>query len=133
MLRILHNTSWNFLKQWKLAVISVIVFVLPAIVLVPLKGFRYSIEFTGGTQVQLTFKQAPSIEDVRAVLSASGHGDAEVITFGAPNEIKIRAQEAQQVEQLVEGASMRTPSRSVRHRASARASATNSAVRPRSR
>jgi preprotein translocase subunit SecF len=104
MLRILHNTSWDFLKQWKLSVITVAVFVIPAVVLIPVRGFNYSIEFTGGTQMELTFREAPAIADVRAAISGAGLGDAEIFTYGAPTEIVIRAQESQQVAQLEAGA-----------------------------
>lgn len=104
MLRILHNTSWDFLKQWKLSVITVAVFVIPAVVLVPIKGFNYSIEFTGGTQMELTFQQAPSIAEVRGAITGAGLGDAEIFTYGAPTEIVIRAQDKQQVAQLEGGA-----------------------------
>ncbi|MCE2803003.1 MAG: protein translocase subunit SecF [Gemmatimonadota bacterium] len=106
MLRILHNTSWDFLKQWKLSVITVAVFVIPAVILIPIRGFNYSIEFTGGTQMELTFREAPAIADVRAAISGAGLGDAEIFTYGAPTEIVIRAQESQQVAQLEAGAEM---------------------------
>jgi preprotein translocase subunit SecF len=104
MFRILHNTNWDFLRQWRLALVTLVVFVLPALVLVPVRGFIWSIEFTGGTQIELRFKEAPAIADVRAAIAASGHGDAEITTFGSPEEIVIRAQEAQQVEALAAGA-----------------------------
>ena len=104
MLRILHNTSWDFLSKWRLAIVTIVVFVVPALVLVPVKGFNYSIEFTGGTQLDIEFATAPNIADVRSALAASGHGDAEIFTFGSPREISIRAQEAEQVAQLDAGA-----------------------------
>lgn len=104
MFRILHNTSWDFLSRWKLAILTVALFVVPATVLVPTVGFNYSIEFTGGTQMDVEFVEAPNIAEVRAALAASGHGDAEIFTFGSPREISIRAQEAEHVEQLATGA-----------------------------
>lgn len=104
MFRILQNTSWDFIRQWKLALITVLLFVIPAIVLVPFTGFNYSIEFTGGTELRLQFAQAPNIADVRAAVSAAGLGEAEITTFGSPEEIRIRAQERSQVERQVGGA-----------------------------
>lgn len=104
MLRILHNTSWDFLSRWRFAILTVVAFVIPALILVPVKGFVYSIEFTGGSQMDVVFVEAPAIADVRAALAESGHGDAEIFTFGSPREISIRAQERAQVEQLAEGA-----------------------------
>lgn len=104
MFRILHNTSWDFIRQWKGAAIALVIFLVPALVLIPMRGFNYSIEFTGGTQMELRFREAPAIADVRAALASSGHGDAEIATFGAPNELLVRAQETQQVEALDAGA-----------------------------
>lgn len=104
MFRILHNTSWDFVRQWKLALITVAIFVVPAVVLVPFTGFNYSIEFTGGTELQLRFAEAPDIADVRATLAEAGLAGAEITTFGAPEEIRIRAQEREQIEQQASGA-----------------------------
>ncbi len=104
MFRILHNTSWDFVSQWKLALVTVLLFVVPAIVLVPFSGFNYSIEFTGGTEMRLAFAEAPDVAEVRATLAAAGLGEAEITTFGAPTEIRIRAQDAAAVEQQVAGA-----------------------------
>lgn len=105
MFRIIRSdANWDFIKRWKLALVTLVAFVLPALVIVPLKGFRQSIEFTGGTQIELRFAVAPAIADVRAAIAAGGHGAAEITTFGSPEEIVIRAQEEQQVENLVAGA-----------------------------
>jgi preprotein translocase subunit SecF len=104
MFRILHNTNFDFVRQWRLALITVVVFVVPAIVLIPISGFNYSIEFTGGTELRLHFPQAPDVADVRAAIADAGLGEAEITTFGSPNEIRIRAQEREQVEQQAAGA-----------------------------
>lgn len=106
MFRILHNTSFDFIGEWKKAVIALVVFILPALVLIPLSGFRYSIEFTGGTQMQIRFAQATETAAVRAALADAGHADAEIATIGAQgeNEFIIRAQEAHQVAQQEAGA-----------------------------
>ena len=104
MFRILHNTKFDFVRQWRLALITVVVFVVPAIVLIPISGFNYSIEFTGGTELRLLFPQAPDVADVRASIADAGLGEAEITTFGSPNEIRIRAQDKAQVEQQASGA-----------------------------
>ncbi|MBX3175551.1 MAG: protein translocase subunit SecF [Gemmatimonadaceae bacterium] len=104
MFRILHNTSWDFVRQWKLAFITVAILVVPAIILVPISGFNYSIEFTGGTELRLRFAEAPALADVRAAMSQAGLGEPEVATFGSPEEIRIRAQEREAVERQAEGA-----------------------------
>ncbi len=106
MLRILHNTSFDFISQWRKAVAALVVFILPALVLIPMQGFRESIEFTGGTQMEVQFAEATETADVRAALAASGHADAEIARVGAESEntFQIRAQEAQHVAAQEAGA-----------------------------
>jgi preprotein translocase SecF subunit len=104
MFRILHNTSWDFIRQWKLAIITVAIFVVPAIVVVPFVGFNYSIEFTGGSEMQLRFVEAPDVAEIRSTLGAAGLGEAEITTFGSAEDIRIRAQERALVERQELGA-----------------------------
>lgn len=104
MLRILHNTKFDFLGRWRTAAILVVVFILPALVLLPVRGFHYSIEFTGGTLMQVQFREAPRIADVRSALSDAGLPGVEISTFGTANELLIRAQEEEHVAQQEGGA-----------------------------
>ncbi|MBC7788481.1 MAG: protein translocase subunit SecF [Anaerolineae bacterium] len=104
MLRILHDTKVDFIRRWRLAAALLLVFILPAIVLIALNGFRYSIEFTGGTLMQVTFKEAPGVANVRAALSGVGLDGVEISTFGSARELVLRAQEQEQVAQQAGGA-----------------------------
>ncbi|MGI9076010.1 MAG: protein translocase subunit SecF [Gemmatimonadaceae bacterium] len=104
MLRILHDTKVDFIRRWRLAAALLVVFILPAIVLIALNGFRYSIEFTGGTLMQVTFKEAPGVANVRAALSGAGLRGVEISTFGSSRELVMRAQEEEQVAQQAGGA-----------------------------
>jgi preprotein translocase subunit SecF len=104
MLRILHNTKFDFIKRWKLALILLVVFIVPALVLIPMRGFNYSIEFTGGTLMRVKFDQAQPIADVRAALSERGLSGAEILQFGTPDELIIRAQQSADVAAQAAGA-----------------------------
>jgi preprotein translocase subunit SecF len=77
----------------------VIVFMVPAVALIVLNGFNWSIEFTGGTRILLNFASVPNIADVRGELTKIGFPNAEVSTFGSPNELSIRVQDATAVAQ----------------------------------
>jgi preprotein translocase subunit SecF len=98
MLRILHDTKIDFIRLWRQAAIGMAVFILPALVLVPFSGFNYSIEFTGGTLMQVAFKQPPDVAQVRTALTQGGVPGVEIARFGT-NELVIRAQEQSAVEQ----------------------------------
>ena len=104
MLRILHNTNYDFIRHWRKAVIAVVAFIVPAIVWILVSGFNYSIEFTGGTLVQLEFEQAPDVGTIRDRLGSAGLGNVEIQTFGSPRELVIRAQGAEAIAQQTTGA-----------------------------
>ena len=104
MLRILHNTHIDFIRLWKPAALLMVLFIVPALVLIPLQGFNYSIEFTGGTQMRLKFTQAPQLAEVRSTLSAAGVRGAEILSFGSPDEFIIRAQQSEQIAAQATGA-----------------------------
>ena len=82
MLRILHNTKIDFIRLWKPAAIGIALFVLPGLLWVAISNFRYSIEFTGGTLMQLEFQQPPDVAGIRAAMTEGGLGSAEIATFG---------------------------------------------------
>jgi len=97
MLRILHDTKYDFIKYWKIAVLATIAFIVLGMALMGYHKFRtgkainYSIEFTGGTEVQLHFTKGPvSADIVRSSVHQAGYSDAEVASFGAPDEFLVK-------------------------------------------
>jgi preprotein translocase subunit SecF len=105
MLRILHNTSIDFIRLWRQAAIAVLLFIVPALVMILVSGFRWSIEFTGGTRIHVVFNQPTAVGDVRAAIGQGGVPDAEIASFGDPREFVIRAQTREAVAQQEQGAS----------------------------
>ena len=104
MLRILHNTRIDFIRLWRRAALLSALFVLPGLVLIAVRGYTYSIEFTGGTLMQVEFRQDVEAEDVRAALTDAGLTGVELATFGSDREWVMRAQEESLVEEQAEGA-----------------------------
>jgi preprotein translocase SecF subunit len=54
------------------------------------KGFNTSIDFAGGTLVEVRFEPAVPLEEVRSVVERAGFSGAEVTHFGAEEEILIK-------------------------------------------
>lgn len=104
MLRILHDTHVDFIRLWRWSVAWILLFIIPGAILVAVSGYRYSIEFTGGTLMQLEFREAPNVGEVRSTLSSAGIPDAEIQTFGSARELVVRAQDEQHVAQQSVGA-----------------------------
>ena len=99
MIRIFHNTSYDFIKWWRQAAIATIVFMLLGLGSYAFRGsLNYSIEFTGGTLMQVNFKNTVDDAELRATLDAAGIRGAEIQRFGGPTEFTIRAQDRATVQ-----------------------------------
>jgi len=69
-------------------VISVITFVL-AVFFLSTRGLNFSIEFTGGTLLEVSYQQSADVEGVRRALEQAGY-KAEVQNFGSSRDVLIR-------------------------------------------
>jgi preprotein translocase subunit SecF len=54
------------------------------------RGLHLSVEFTGGTVIEVQYPQAAQLEPVRGTLGVLGYGDAQVQTFGTSRDVMIR-------------------------------------------
>ena len=92
MLRILHDTKIDFIKSWRLAVgITAVFIAFGLIALVLHGGLNRSVEFTGGTLMQLEFTQPPNVADIRATVDGAGYVGSEIQQFGTAREFTVRA------------------------------------------
>jgi len=70
-------------------IISLTTFSLALFFLVT-KGLNFSIEFTGGTLVEVSYQQTADLDRIRAKLEADGFTDTQVINFGSSRDVLIR-------------------------------------------
>src|SRR5688572_19008778 len=104
MLRILHDTNYDFIRWWKWAAGITVVFLIVGFVSLFVRPPNYSIEFTGGTLMQVEFTQPADASRIRSALEAAGVHGAEIQQFGSNREYTVRAQEAAHVQSQVGGA-----------------------------
>ena len=105
MMRIFHNPSFDFIKWWRVAAIATVAFIVLGLASFAVTGgVRYSIEFTGGTLMQLEFKQPPDVAVIRSTLEEAGIPGVEIQQFGSPREFTIRAQDESNVASQAAGA-----------------------------
>ena len=97
MLRILHDTKYDFIKWWRWAAgLTARVHRSPDSPASLIRGgFNYSIEFTGGTLMQLEFTQPPDVARVRSTLDDAGIHGAEIRSSVGPRVHDSRAGSAQ--------------------------------------
>ncbi|MFL5485057.1 MAG: protein translocase subunit SecF [Gemmatimonadaceae bacterium] len=104
MLRILHDTRYDFIRWWKVMAVVTVAFILLGFGSLAIKAPNYSIEFTGGTLMQLEFNQPPDVGTIRSTLDAAGISGAEIQQFGTNREFTVRAQNAKEVAAQAKGA-----------------------------
>ena len=100
-------------------VISFLTFAAAVFFLVT-KGLHLSVEFTGGTVMQVSYAQAADVESVRKTVSNLGYHDVQVQNFGTARDVMIRlpaqkgVSSAQQSEKVMASLKQTDPSVSLR-------------------
>jgi preprotein translocase subunit SecF len=69
-------------------VISLVTFIAAVFFLVH-RGLNYSIEFTGGTVIEVSYKDAANVDGIRRALDGAGY-KGEVQNFGSSRDVLIR-------------------------------------------
>ncbi len=94
MLQAFKNTKIDFIRYQKVAFsVSILVILIGIISIVAHRGFNLSVDFVGGTTVQMKF-QKPFHDDltkIRNIIAELGFGSPEVKTIGqiANNELQV--------------------------------------------
>ncbi len=71
-----------------------LILVVASLIFIAIRGISYGIDFKGGTEIQVKFRDQVSIDQVRTSVSTLGLGDIGVQAFGEGNEFIIRFQGA---------------------------------------
>src|SRR2546428_2934651 len=89
MIRLCANANYDFIKwrRWAYGLTAAII--IPGFALFLVRGLNYSIEFTGGTQMQVQTKEAVGAASIRSALDAAGVRGAEVKEFGSPIDYMV--------------------------------------------
>jgi len=85
----IHKTIPFMKNALVLNLISAITFVL-AVFFIATRGFHLSIEFTGGTVMEVNYQQAAQLDEVRSSISALNYSDFQVQNFGTSRDVIIR-------------------------------------------
>src|SRR5690606_6133823 len=69
--------------------ISAITFIL-AVFFIVTRGFHLSIEFTGGTVMEVNYQQPAELDSIRNSVTSLGYTDYQVQNFGTSQDVMIR-------------------------------------------
>ena len=83
MLQVFYHTNFRMMwgAKWVFLAVSIVIMFV-AIGAMVFRGFNYGIDFAGGTSVQLKFREAPRVEDLRAALEGAQLGDISIQRIG---------------------------------------------------
>ena len=108
-MRIFHNPNYKFINVRRVGyIVSATLLIISVISLFMHGGPRYSVDFRGGTFMEIRFedKQNPEkllnveISQVRSVFNEFGLGTAEIKHYGSSQEIAARADVIENTDQL---------------------------------
>lgn len=84
-----HKTNINFLGLRKYAAVFSTILFICSVTSLAVKGLNWGLDFTGGTQIQISYPQAADVPTVRAELDSAGFNEAVVQTYGNSENLLI--------------------------------------------
>lgn len=91
----------NFMGVRKFASAFSILLVIASIVSLAVNGLKLGLDFTGGTQMEVSFEQPADIPQIRSILVDEGLQSPVAVLFGSENEVLIRTQGSMQDGALI--------------------------------
>ena len=83
------NSKIDFMgsRKWT-AILSILIFVV-SIGALGVNGLKWGLDFTGGTQIQISYSQAADLHAIRDSLYQAGFKEAQVISYGTSKDVLI--------------------------------------------
>lgn len=98
------NSKVDFMgaRRWT-AVFSLLIFILSMCALL-IHGLKWGLDFTGGTQIEVSYSQAADLTQIREDLTRAGFKEAQVVSYGTSRDvlISIAPREGQEQSILVD-------------------------------
>jgi preprotein translocase subunit SecF len=101
-MELFRDTNINFLKYQKFWISISLILLAVGVFAVFVHGkLNVGIDFAGGTQLTLRFRERPAVDEIRSILASGGLGDAEIQRFGktGENEIMIKTPASEGTEE----------------------------------
>ena len=83
------NTKIDFMQARKWAALFSIILCAGSIIALCVNGLHFGLDFTGGLQMEVTYKQAANMSQIRTSLAKNGFKDATVQLYGSRQDVLI--------------------------------------------
>lgn len=85
-----HTTKFDFMRWRYVAMAFSGLLTLTALAFLVFRGLNLSVDYTGGTVIEVAYPEMVDLGPVREMLTADGFEDAVVQHFGTPKEVLVR-------------------------------------------
>ena len=82
--------TFDFMAKRKIALAFSVLLIIASISSLAVKGLNFGLDFTGGTLIEVGYKQSADLNKIRNRLTAAGFGDAVVQNFGSSKDVLVR-------------------------------------------
>ena len=84
------NIRFRFMKFRKIAgVLSITLFIV-SLVSLGLRGLSFGLDFSGGTQIEVSYEEPVELEDIRKTLENNGYADFQVSNLDTNLDVRIK-------------------------------------------
>jgi preprotein translocase subunit SecF len=83
----------DFMKWRTPTTVFSVILILVSIGSLVINGMQFGMDFTGGTQIQVSYSEPQDLEEVRGIISDIGFQNFEVVNFRTDLDVQIRIQE----------------------------------------
>ncbi|HBB53431.1 MAG TPA: protein translocase subunit SecF [Legionellales bacterium] len=83
------NSNFDFMGWRKFNAIFSVILITISIAGLFLKGLHWGLDFTGGTQIEMSFKKTANLSQIRSQLKSSGFPEAQVMAYGNSHDVLI--------------------------------------------
>ena len=84
------DIRFRFMQFRKIAsIVSITIFVISVLSL-GFRGLSLGLDFSGGTLLEITYKEPVSLESIRSTLEKNGYPDSQVVNFGTNLDVLIK-------------------------------------------
>lgn len=99
-MRLFENANFNFIRNRYVGYICSGVLILLSLVSIGIKGLQYGIDFRGGTEIVIEFREPVRIPDIRSHLTNAIGSEPQVRQFGSGREVQIRSEVDMDIQNL---------------------------------
>ena len=94
------NLNIPFMSYRKIATIASLSLLALSILSLGFRGLNLGLDFSGGTLIEVSYSEAADLGDIRALMTANGFDDFQVVNFGSNTDVLIKVADKDGSSQL---------------------------------